>query len=84
MGGIAQLAKAMGYKVTGADKAIYPPMSSQLESAGIPVSSYDNDQFLATEPDYVVIGNALSRGHSAVEKTLNKHQSYTSGPQWLA
>ena len=84
MGGIAQLAKAMGYKVTGADKAIYPPMSSQLETAGIQVSSYDNDQFLATEPDYVVIGNALSRGHSAVEKTLNKHQSYTSGPQWLA
>ncbi len=83
MGGIAQLAKAMGVVVSGADKAIYPPMSSQLEQAGIEVTTYDED-FIGSKPDVVVIGNALSRGHQAVEDTLNAHQLYSSGPQWLA
>ena len=84
MGGIAQIAKAMGYQVSGSDKAIYPPMSTQLEQAGITVSSDDDLSFLADTPDSVVIGNAKSRGHVAVEATLNKLQPYTSGPQWLA
>ncbi len=84
MGGIAQLAKAMGHEVTGADGAIYPPMSTQLEQAGIAVMADDDTGFLRAEPDDVVIGNAKSRGHAAVEATLNAQQSYTSGPQWLA
>jgi len=84
MGGIAQLAKAMGHEVSGSDKAIYPPMSTQLEQAGIAVSNDQDTDFLKTEPDAVVIGNALSRGHVSVEATLNAQQVYTSGPQWLA
>jgi UDP-N-acetylmuramate: L-alanyl-gamma-D-glutamyl-meso-diaminopimelate ligase len=84
MGGIAQLAKAMGVQVTGSDKAIYPPMSTQLEKAGIAVSKEDSLRFLDETPDAVVIGNAKSRGDVAVEATLNRLQPYTSGPQWLA
>ncbi|MBN2864723.1 MAG: UDP-N-acetylmuramate:L-alanyl-gamma-D-glutamyl-meso-diaminopimelate ligase [Thiotrichales bacterium] len=84
MGGIAQLAKAMGHAVSGSDKAIYPPMSTQLEQAGIAVSDDQNTDFLKAEPDAVVIGNALSRGQTSVEATLNAQQVYTSGPQWLA
>ncbi len=84
MGGIAQIAKAMGHEVTGADKAIYPPMSTQLEQAGIAVLDDEATDFLKQAPDDVVIGNAKSRGHAAVEATLNAQQSYTSGPQWLA
>jgi len=84
MGGIAQIAKAMGHDVTGSDKAIYPPMSTQLEQAGIDVLDDDSTEFLKHEPDSVVVGNAKSRGHTAVEATLNAQQVYTSGPQWLA
>jgi len=84
MGGIAQIAKAMGHDVTGADKAIYPPMSTQLEQACIAVMQDDATDFLKDEPDSVVVGNAKSRGHKAVEATLNAQQVYTSGPQWLA
>jgi UDP-N-acetylmuramate: L-alanyl-gamma-D-glutamyl-meso-diaminopimelate ligase len=84
MGGIAQIAKAMGVRVSGSDKAIYPPMSTQLEQAGITVSDEHDVRFLQEQPSAVVIGNALSRGHLAVEATLNAHQVYTSGPQWLA
>ena len=35
MGGIAQLAQAMGHRVTGSDANVYPPMSTQLERIGI-------------------------------------------------
>lgn len=84
MGGIAQIAKAMGHQVSGSDKAIYPPMSTQLEQAGIAVSNDEDISFLKDSPDSVVIGNAKSRGHVAVEATLNTLQAYTSGPQWLA
>ncbi|HIE40655.1 MAG TPA: UDP-N-acetylmuramate:L-alanyl-gamma-D-glutamyl-meso-diaminopimelate ligase [Thiomicrorhabdus sp.] len=84
MGGIAQLAKAMGVEVSGSDKAIYPPMSTQLEQVGIAVSQEDDLSFLDHTPDAVVIGNAKSRGDVAVEATLNRLQVYTSGPQWLA
>jgi UDP-N-acetylmuramate: L-alanyl-gamma-D-glutamyl-meso-diaminopimelate ligase len=83
MGGLAALARADGHKVTGADENIYPPMSTQLEELGIPVSEgYDPGQFTGTE-DLVLIGNALSRGNPAVEHVLNARIPYTSGPRWL-
>lgn len=84
MGGIAQLAKAQGHEVSGSDAAIYPPMSTQLEQAGIGVLADDDLSFLQNQVDQVVIGNAKSRGQTAVEATLNSQQVYTSGPQWLA
>ncbi|MBI1422490.1 MAG: UDP-N-acetylmuramate:L-alanyl-gamma-D-glutamyl-meso-diaminopimelate ligase [Gammaproteobacteria bacterium] len=84
MGGIAQLAKAMGHHVTGSDTNVYPPMSTQLEAAGITLyQGYDTAQF-DPEPDVVVIGNALSRGNPAVEYILARGLRYSSGPQWLA
>lgn len=84
MGGIAQLAKALGHEVTGSDANVYPPMSTQLEAAGITLyQGYDTSQF-RPEPDIVVIGNALSRGNPAVEYVLSSGLRYTSGPQWLA
>ena len=84
MGGIAQLAKAKGFEVTGSDAAIYPPMSTQLAQAGIQVSDLNEVHFLQDSLDKVIIGNALSRGQVAVEAVLNAQQPYTSGPQWLA
>ena len=35
MGGIAAIAKAAGHKVTGSDRNVYPPMSTQLRALGI-------------------------------------------------
>lgn len=84
MGGIAQLARALGHEVTGCDANVYPPMSTQLEAAGITLfEGYDVAQF-KQEPDMVVIGNAMSRGNPAIEYVLDKGLRYTSGPQWLA
>ena len=45
MGGLALLAQRAGYTVTGADQHTYPPMSTQLEAAGIKLfEGYDTAQ----------------------------------------
>ena len=83
MGGIAALAKSLGHTVTGSDRNVYPPMSTQLEGLGITLTEgYDVAQF-EPEPDMVIIGNAMSRGNPAVEYVLDRNLPYTSGPQWL-
>ena len=83
MGSLAQLAKALGHRVTGSDANVYPPMSTQLEQAGIELMQGFDPMHLQPAPDLVVIGNAMSRGNPAVEYVLAQGIPYTSGPQWL-
>ena len=83
MGGLALLAREAGFHVTGSDRNIYPPMSTQLADSGIAfVDGYEAEQ-LDTAPDCVVVGNALSRGQPVVEAMLDQGLHYTSGPEWL-
>jgi UDP-N-acetylmuramate: L-alanyl-gamma-D-glutamyl-meso-diaminopimelate ligase len=84
MGGLALLARELGLRVTGSDANVYPPMSTQLEAAGIELMQGYLPAHLDPAPDLVVVGNALSRGNPAVEYLLNSGIPYTSGPQWLA
>ena len=84
MGGIAQLARAAGHRVTGCDTGVYPPMSTQLEAAGIElIEGYGAEQ-LTLQPDCFVVGNAISRGNPLLEAILDQGLPYVSGPQWLA
>jgi UDP-N-acetylmuramate: L-alanyl-gamma-D-glutamyl-meso-diaminopimelate ligase len=84
MGGVAAIAKTAGFRVTGSDLNVYPPMSNQLEALGIEfIQGYGAEQ-LDLRPDIVVVGNALSRGSPVVEAMLDRGIPYTSGPQWLA
>ena len=84
MGGVAQLARAAGHRVTGCDAGVYPPMSTQLEAAGIElIEGYGAEQ-AALAPDCFVIGNAVSRGNPLLEEILDRGLPYVSGPQWLA
>ncbi len=84
MGGIALLARSLGHEVSGSDANVYPPMSTQLEAAGIRLLEGYDPAHLQPEPDCVVVGNAMSRGNPAVEYLLDAGLRYTSGPQWLA
>lgn len=84
MGSLAQLAKAQGFRVTGSDTHVYPPMSEQLIAAGIElIEGFDPEQ-LASKPDLIVVGNVISRGNPVMEAVLNRGIPYISGPQWLA
>ncbi len=83
MGGIALLARALGHRVTGSDANVYPPMSTQLEAAGIGLMEGYAASHLDPAPDVVVVGNAMRRGIPAVELMLDRGLRYCSGPEWL-
>ncbi len=84
MGGLALIAKELGYQVSGSDQNVYPPMSTQLEEQGIQLMQGYIAKNLDCKPDLVVIGNAISRGNEEVETVLNLGLKYISGPQWLS
>jgi len=84
MGGIAAIAKAAGYRVTGSDRNVYPPMSTQLESLGIEVTQGFEASQLTPAPDVVVVGNVMVRGQPVIEALLESRIPYVSGPEWLA
>ena len=84
MGGIAAIAKAAGHRVTGSDRNVYPPMSTQLAALGIDVVEGFDAQQLDPAPDVVVVGNVMSRGAPVIEALLERGIPYESGPEWLA
>src|SRR5690554_2836191 len=84
MGSLALLARDLGHTVTGSDQNVYPPMSTQLENAGITLMQGYDRSHLQQHPDLVIVGNAMKRGIDAVEYMLNAGLPYVSGPQFLA
>jgi len=83
MGGIAAIAKELGFRVSGSDANVYPPMSTQLEQLGIELMSGYQVENFTDDIDMVIVGNAMSRGNVMVEYMLDRNIPYTSGPQWL-
>jgi UDP-N-acetylmuramate: L-alanyl-gamma-D-glutamyl-meso-diaminopimelate ligase len=84
MGGIAAIAKAAGYRVTGCDANVYPPMSEQLSALGIGLTEGFGADQVALRPDLWVIGNVVTRGNPLMEAILDRGERFVSGPQWLA
>jgi len=83
MASLAGLLQLHGHRITGSDKAAYPPMSDLLGELGIPVMEpYAEANLDATPelpgPDLVVIGNALSRGNPEIERVLDERIPFTS------
>jgi UDP-N-acetylmuramate: L-alanyl-gamma-D-glutamyl-meso-diaminopimelate ligase len=84
MGGIAAIARAAGHRVTGSDRNVYPPMSTQLEAMGIEVIQGFEAEQLDPAPDVVVVGNVMTRGQPVIEALLEMGIPYASGPEWLS
>ncbi len=84
MGGIAAIARAAGHRVTGSDRNVYPPMSTQLEAMGIEVLQGFDAAQLDPAPDVVVVGNVMTRGQPVIEALLEAGIPYASGPEWLS
>ncbi len=83
MGGIAVIAKNLGFEVTGSDANVYPPMSTMLEENGIKIYEGYGEEQLQPAPDLVIVGNAMKRSIPCVEYMLNNNIPFTSGPAWL-
>ena len=84
MGAFAGLLHEAGFRVTGSDAGIYPPMSTQLEKLGIPLMEGFRAENLAGEPDLVVVGNAITRVNPEAQALLQSPLDYTSFPEALA
>ena len=78
MASLAGLLQLRGHRITGSDKAAYPPMSDQLRELGIPVLEPYGEKNLDPRPDLVVVGNALSRGNPEIERVLDERIPFTS------
>lgn len=83
MGSAAAALRKQGHRVTGSDNAVYPPMSTMLESCGIEIFSGYKPENLPAEADLFVVGNAVSRGNPEVEALLERKLPYTSLPELL-
>ncbi|TAL30352.1 MAG: UDP-N-acetylmuramate:L-alanyl-gamma-D-glutamyl-meso-diaminopimelate ligase [Spirochaetes bacterium] len=82
MGSLAGMLRARGFRVTGSDEHVYPPMSDMLAGWGIEVmQGYDPAH--VGRPDLAVIGNAISRGNPEAEYILDERIPYRSMAQAL-
>jgi UDP-N-acetylmuramate: L-alanyl-gamma-D-glutamyl-meso-diaminopimelate ligase len=78
MGSTAAALKAQGHTITGSDNAVYPPMSTLLESQGIQAISGYKAENLPKDADVIVVGNAISRGNAEVEAVLEQKLPFDS------
>src|SRR5208337_992297 len=78
MASLAGLLQLQGHRITGSDKAAYPPMCDMLGELGIPILEPYAEENLDPRPDLVVIGNALSRGNPEVERVLDERIPFSS------
>ena len=83
MGSLAILLQQRGYKITGSDQGVYPPMSELLKENKIQVKSPYKVANLHPKPDLVIVGNAISRGNIELEEVLNQRLDYTSFAQCI-
>lgn len=72
-----------GFRISGSDQNVYPPMSTFLENQGIPVNSGYAEENIEYAPDLVVIGNVVSRGNPEAEYALAHKLEYCSLPELL-
>src|SRR5215831_17933893 len=83
MGSVAAALRARGFKVSGSDESVYPPMSTFLEEQGIKLHSGYDKKNIPADADVIVIGNAMKRGNPEVEAVLNRKLFYLSLPEVL-
>ncbi len=84
MGSLAGLLKEVGYTVSGADQAVYPPMSDRLAEAGIAVYQGYDATHLKPAPDLVVVGNACTPTHPEAASARDRRLVQQSFPEALA
>ena len=84
MAALAGLLRGAGYRVSGSDTNIYPPMSVLLENAGIPVLLGYRKENITGDIDLVIVGNAVSKTNEEVQSVLEAGLDYMSFPEALS
>jgi UDP-N-acetylmuramate: L-alanyl-gamma-D-glutamyl-meso-diaminopimelate ligase len=84
MAALAGMLKTAGYRVTGSDANVYPPMSTMLDRQKIPYRVGFRPENIEPDTDLVVVGNAVSKTNPEVQAVLERGIPYRSFPQALA
>lgn len=83
MASLAGILKDLGFKVSGSDQNVYPPMSTQLEKLGIPIMTGYRKENLTPKPHLVIVGNVIPKSNPEAEALLASDIPYTSLPKAL-
>jgi len=83
MGSVAAALCERGFKITGSDENVYPPISIFLRKKGIALKEGYRAENIPADADVVVIGNAIKRGNPEVEAVLSRKLLYLSLPEVL-
>lgn len=75
---LAGLSREAGFRVSGVDTALYPPVSEILAALAIPVREGFDPAAIPADVDRVIIGNALPRSNPEIEEVLCRGIPYTS------
>ena len=84
MASLAGLLQTLGYRITGSDQNVYPPMSTLLENLGIPILPGYRKENLVPRPDLVIVGNVMSPNAEESIALLASDIPRMSFPQALA
>ncbi len=84
MASLAGMLKEKGFRVTGSDANVYPPMSTQLESIGVRLLSPYDAGNVPADAELVVVGNAVSRDNPECVEAARRGIPMLSMPQALA
>jgi UDP-N-acetylmuramate: L-alanyl-gamma-D-glutamyl-meso-diaminopimelate ligase len=83
MAPLAGMLAERGFRVTGSDASVYPPASTLLASLGIAWKEGYREENLEPRPDWLIVGNAISRGNPELEYALDANIPYLSLPEVL-
>jgi len=81
MATLAAMLKRQGLDVRGSDQDVYPPMSDFLAAERIPTLTGYRPEHITADLDFVVVGNAISRGNPELEEVLDRKIRYCSLPE---
>jgi UDP-N-acetylmuramate: L-alanyl-gamma-D-glutamyl-meso-diaminopimelate ligase len=84
MASLAGMLQEKGFRVTGSDNDVYPPMSTQLEKLGIRLFSPYKEANVPADAELVVVGNAVSRDNPECVEAVRRNLPMRSMPQALA
>ncbi|HEY7585628.1 MAG TPA: Mur ligase domain-containing protein [Candidatus Deferrimicrobiaceae bacterium] len=84
MASLAGMLKEKGFRVTGSDANVYPPMSTQLAALGIPISSPYGAANIPADAELVIVGNAVSRDNPECLEAVRRGLPLLSMPQAVA
>ncbi|HZW36433.1 MAG TPA: Mur ligase domain-containing protein, partial [Candidatus Deferrimicrobiaceae bacterium] len=84
MASLAGMLMEKGFRVTGSDADVYPPMSTQLEALGIPLFSPYRAENIPHNAGLVIVGNAVSRDNPECVEAVRRGLPLLSMPQAVA